>query len=276
MNSRRKFVQLVTAIGVASALSAAPARAAKALKCSLYVPLDSLQGKAAQQFKQLVEKKTGGALEIRLFPSNQLGGPYDVIDAQSAGSIEMSLLGYDIYAKFSPVVNLAGLPFIFRDRKHAFAFFVTKPRQLLEIAQHVDVGHWVARPATLSDPAVKLRGVKVAARIVDQARGDAVLEFDKTNITALHAAQSIPYLLGANAAHGATGDLANDVDLMRALIEDRAERGFELRGRPGTRIELVEIPRIDHHQVANFTALDDLAHLANGRIEIPVDKRSIR
>ncbi len=123
MNSRRKFVQSVTALGVAGTLGAAPARAAKALKCSLYVPLDSLQGKAAQQFKQLVEKKTGGALEIRLFPSNQLGGPYDVIDAQSAGSIEMSLLGYDIYAKFSPVVNLAGLPFIFRDRKHAFAFF---------------------------------------------------------------------------------------------------------------------------------------------------------
>jgi TRAP-type C4-dicarboxylate transport system substrate-binding protein len=123
MTSRRKFVQSVAALTAGSTLGAGSARAAKALKCSLYVPLDSLQGKAAQQFKQLVEQKTKKELEIRLFPSNQLGGPYDVIDAQSAGSIEMALLGYDIYAKFSPVVNLAGLPFIFRDRKHAFAFF---------------------------------------------------------------------------------------------------------------------------------------------------------
>lgn len=110
----------------AAALTAAaitPARAARALKLSLYVPLDSLQGKAAQSFKKLVEEKTKGSLEVRLFPSNQLGGPYDVIDSQSAGAIEMVLLGYDIYAKFSPVLNLAGLPFIFRDREHAFAFY---------------------------------------------------------------------------------------------------------------------------------------------------------
>lgn len=123
MTTRRKFVKSVAALGVVGALGSNPARAAKNLKCSLYVPLDSLQGKGALHFKQLVEKKSNGALEVRLFPSNQLGGPYDVIDAQSAGSIEMALLGYDIYAKFSPVVNLAGLPFIFRDRNHAFAFF---------------------------------------------------------------------------------------------------------------------------------------------------------
>lgn len=120
---RRQFVQAAGAVVAAASLGIGTARAAKTLKLSLYVPLDSLQGKGAQQFKQLVEQKSGGALEIRLFPSNQLGGPYDVIDGQSAGSIEMALLGYDIYAKFSPVVNLAGLPFIFRDRTHAFTFY---------------------------------------------------------------------------------------------------------------------------------------------------------
>jgi TRAP-type C4-dicarboxylate transport system substrate-binding protein len=123
MTNRRTFVQSVAALAAGGTLGAGSARAAKTLKCSLYVPLDSLQGKGAQHFKQLVEQKTGKELEIRLFPSNQLGGPYDVIDAQNAGSIEMALLGYDIYAKFSPIVNLAGLPFIFRDRSHAFAFF---------------------------------------------------------------------------------------------------------------------------------------------------------
>jgi TRAP-type C4-dicarboxylate transport system substrate-binding protein len=35
----------------------------------------------------------------------------------------MALLGYDIYAQFSPTLNLAGMSFIFRDRDHAFAFF---------------------------------------------------------------------------------------------------------------------------------------------------------
>jgi TRAP-type C4-dicarboxylate transport system substrate-binding protein len=112
-------------IGVAVVLAFAmgPADAAKSLKLSLYVPLDSAQGKGAQKFKELVEQRSNGQLEVKLFPSNQLGGPYDVIDAQTAGSIEMSLLGYDIYTKFSPTINLAGLSFIFKDRAHAYAFY---------------------------------------------------------------------------------------------------------------------------------------------------------
>lgn len=120
----RRFLSSLAAFAFgAAALLAGGEADAKTLKLSLYVPLDSLQGKAAQEFKRLVEEKTAKSLEVRLFPSNQLGGPYDVIDAQSAGSVEMALLGFDIYTKFSPVVNLAGLPFIFTDRAHAFAFF---------------------------------------------------------------------------------------------------------------------------------------------------------
>jgi len=120
MKSMTRFM----ASAVVLALTASgPALAERTLKLSLYVPLDSLQGKAAHKFEELVEARSNGALKIDLFPSNQLGGPYDVIDAQSAGSVEMSLLGYDIYTKYSPTLNLAGLSFIFADRKHAFAFF---------------------------------------------------------------------------------------------------------------------------------------------------------
>lgn len=113
---------LASAAAMIIAVSGANA-AERTLKLSLYVPLDSLQGKAAQEFERLVETNSNGQLKIDLFPSNQLGGPYDVIDAQSAGSVEMSLLGYDIYTKYSPTLNLAGLSFIFANREHAFAFF---------------------------------------------------------------------------------------------------------------------------------------------------------
>ena len=119
----KHVMKVLVGVAFALALAMAPAHAAKSLKCSLYVPLDSDQGMAAQLFQTLVDQKSGGALQIKLFPSNQLGGPYDVIDGQTAGSIEMSLLGYDIYTKFSPTINLAGLSFIFRDRAHAFAFY---------------------------------------------------------------------------------------------------------------------------------------------------------
>ena len=105
------------------ALSTVSAAAERTLKLSLYVPLDSLQGKAAANFKSLVEQRSNGSLKINLFPSNQLGGPYEVIDSQTAGAVEMSLLGYDIYAKFSRTLTLAGMGFIFKDRAHAFKFY---------------------------------------------------------------------------------------------------------------------------------------------------------
>lgn len=108
---------------VAFAALGGPALAERTLKLSLYVPLDSLQGKAAANFKKIVETRSNNTLKINLFPSNQLGGPYEVIDSQTAGAVEMSLLGYDIYAKFSKTLTLAGMGFIFKDRAHAFKFY---------------------------------------------------------------------------------------------------------------------------------------------------------
>lgn len=109
----------VTCFGFSTVSTAAE----RTLKLSLYVPLDSLQGKAAANFKSLVETRSNGSLKINLFPSNQLGAPYEVIDSQTAGAVEMSLLGFDIYAKFSRTLTLAGMGFIFKDRAHAFRFY---------------------------------------------------------------------------------------------------------------------------------------------------------
>lgn len=120
---------VLAAVVAALIAGASPALAATTLKVSLLVPLDSTQGQAAQRFKDLVEEKTGGSLEVRLFPSSQLGEIYEVIDAQQAGSIEMSLLGYDTFSKFSPTLTLAGLPFIFADREHAFDFYESQMHQ---------------------------------------------------------------------------------------------------------------------------------------------------
>lgn len=118
-----RLKSLIGAVAAAAIVAGGGPVLAKTLKVSLLVPLDSTQGQAAQRFKELVEEKTSGSLEIRLFPSSQLGEIYEVIDAQQAGSVEMSLLGYDTFSKFSPTLALAGLPFIFADRAHAYTFY---------------------------------------------------------------------------------------------------------------------------------------------------------
>jgi TRAP-type C4-dicarboxylate transport system substrate-binding protein len=105
------------------ALAVAPVDARTTLKMALVVPIDSAEGKGAAKFKELVEQKSGGELEIVVYPGAQLGSSYEIIESQTAGSIEMALHGYDLFAKYSPSLKLASLAFIFQDRDHAFAYY---------------------------------------------------------------------------------------------------------------------------------------------------------
>ncbi len=117
------LVNLVLAAVVVLALG--PAHAKTTLKMALIVPLDSAEGKGAVKFKELVAQKSGGELEIVLYPGAQLGSSYEIIESQTAGSIEMGLHGYDLFAKYSPSLKLASLAFIFKDRDHAFAYYAS-------------------------------------------------------------------------------------------------------------------------------------------------------
>ena len=75
------------------ALAAVPAGAKTTLKMALVVPIDSAEGKGAAKLKELVEEKPGGELEIVIYPGAQLGSSYEIIESQTAGSIEMALHG---------------------------------------------------------------------------------------------------------------------------------------------------------------------------------------
>ena len=119
----RSVSRLFLTLGAVLALAAGPAEAQTSLKMALIVPLDSSEGQGAVTFQELVEKKSNGALEIKIYPGAQLGSSYEIIESQTAGSIEMALHGYDLFAKYSRSLKLASLAFIFKDRDHAFAYY---------------------------------------------------------------------------------------------------------------------------------------------------------
>lgn len=120
---RRTLLATAVSAAFAAALAAAPADAAKVLKLSIIVPIDSLQGQAAVKFQELTKERGKGAVEVKVYPSNQLGETYQVIDMQRSGSIEMALNGYDAYARYSKALTLAGLSFIMKDRAHAYRVY---------------------------------------------------------------------------------------------------------------------------------------------------------
>jgi tripartite ATP-independent transporter DctP family solute receptor len=68
-----------------------------------------------QQGFDRIREKTGGALEFRLFPANQLGTETAVLSQTRLGSVEMTLLSASIYATFVPVAGIANTAYVFKD-----------------------------------------------------------------------------------------------------------------------------------------------------------------
>ena len=75
---------------------------------------------AAKKFAELVAQKTDGKVKVEVYPAGQLGDERTVLEALQIGGIEATIIGHDPLAQFTPVVTAISLPYIFRDRDHAY------------------------------------------------------------------------------------------------------------------------------------------------------------
>jgi tripartite ATP-independent transporter DctP family solute receptor len=62
-----------------------------------------------------IREKTGGALDIKLFPANQLGTETDVLSQIRLGSLEFLILSASILATLVPVAGIANTAYAFGD-----------------------------------------------------------------------------------------------------------------------------------------------------------------
>lgn len=74
-----------------------------------------------QKFAESVNEKTGGRVNIEIFPSGQLGNEADLTEGVTMGTIDMALVNSGNLASFVDSYQLFDLPFLFRDNAHAHA-----------------------------------------------------------------------------------------------------------------------------------------------------------
>ena len=79
---------------------------------------------AAKRFADEVEQKTNGAIKAVIYPSGQLGGDADMIDAVAMGSNKIDIVISDAsnFATYEPRMGISALPFLFDDFETAWAF----------------------------------------------------------------------------------------------------------------------------------------------------------
>ncbi|MFW5640460.1 MAG: TRAP transporter substrate-binding protein [Thermodesulfobacteriota bacterium] len=91
------------------------------LKLGTSTQPNHIYNQAAEHFEKIVEEKTGGAIDVQVFPAAQLGSERDMVEGLQLGSLEMTLTSTGPLGNFVPQVKLFNLPFLFKDREQCYA-----------------------------------------------------------------------------------------------------------------------------------------------------------
>lgn len=74
--------------------------------------------KASQMFADNVAKRTNGEIQIKVFPSDQLGKQKQLVSQAQLGQTDMVLTSDAVISSFVPIFGVLNLPFIFKDIDH--------------------------------------------------------------------------------------------------------------------------------------------------------------
>jgi TRAP-type C4-dicarboxylate transport system substrate-binding protein len=66
-------------------------------------------------------EKSGGAMRLDLYPSQQLGTERETLELLQIGSLGMTKVSSSVLENFAPTFQVLSLPFLFRDDAHRFA-----------------------------------------------------------------------------------------------------------------------------------------------------------
>ena len=135
--------KLIGAIGAALLALAPVATSAKTvIRVTLQLPATHSLGQNWLAFKKIVEEKSGGDLEVQLFPSAQLYKDKQVPQAVGSGAIEAGSAFLGRFAGSVPAVEVVNLPFFFRDEAHLRAAVSTGSpmRNILDAAVLKETG----------------------------------------------------------------------------------------------------------------------------------------
>ena len=76
---------------------------------------------AALSFQQEVQERSGGRVEVQIFPGNQLGNEREMAESVQLGTQEMLITNCSPFGNFVPAVQVMDMPFIFETNEQVYA-----------------------------------------------------------------------------------------------------------------------------------------------------------
>lgn len=116
MSRPEKISWLVKIAAVAAAICVAavpPALAAKfEAKVASQDPPTTAKHRGLTKAAELIKQRTNGDVEIKIFPSSQLGGGRQMIEGTQLGTIEITITPAAFLGGFNPLVSVLDIPYV--------------------------------------------------------------------------------------------------------------------------------------------------------------------
>lgn len=93
------------------------------IKFSHVTTPESVKGQAAEKFKELAEQYTDGRVEVQVFPSGQLYGDTEEMEALMSGNVQMIAPSITKLMSLNPSFQIIDLPFLWKDNQHLYEFW---------------------------------------------------------------------------------------------------------------------------------------------------------
>jgi C4-dicarboxylate-binding protein DctP len=93
------------------------------VKFSHVVAESTPKGQAALKFKELLESKSNGQFKVEVYPSSQLYGDKEELEALRANNVQLIAPSVTKLVGFNPAFQLVDMPFLFESDEAAYKFY---------------------------------------------------------------------------------------------------------------------------------------------------------
>ena len=76
--------------------------------------------KAMLRFGEVLHQKSGGTMEVRVYPSQQLGSERELLELLQLGSVDITKVSAAVMENFVPEYRVFSVPYVFMGKEHAF------------------------------------------------------------------------------------------------------------------------------------------------------------
>ena len=89
------------------------------IKLGVVTKPGSAQNIVAEKFKELIEARSNGNIQVQIFHSNSIGNETEILQQIQMNTIQMAIITGGPFDTFDPIVRVINYPFLFKDHAQA-------------------------------------------------------------------------------------------------------------------------------------------------------------